>query len=180
MVGNDQPGCPVSPVPNRIPAGCPPSACLRVEPKCPFTPPAHQRVRCLCLCSATKSRHTAGRRDEPFPIRDIQFNYPQIGVFGRTGRQVIRKLRWIIRVLLSGADPDSSLFEIRHLLKQAGVCASFSQDNQNCPPITFTFVQDCGKSAGSFYAADHTRHFKVSGQARGQAASFSIELDNRP
>lgn len=120
------------------------------------------------------------RWDEPFTIHDIQFNNPQIGVPHRSGFKVFTELLWIFSILNFGANPDPAFFQVRHLLEQPRIRTLFGQDGKDCPGFRFTFVQDRCKSTRGLDRADHARHFKVSGQARGQAASFSIEFDSNP
>jgi len=61
-----------------------------------------------------------------------------------------------------------------------GIYAATGQDNQDCAAFPFTSVQNRRKPSGRLNAPDQAGNFKMGGDARGQAASFSIEFDSRP
>lgn len=132
------------------------------------------------MCSAAESTQETLPQDEPFTIRDIQFNNPQIRVTFAPPIEVFGEVRRIFRILLSGAGPDPAFFGVGQKLEQAQICASFSHDDKDCAGFAFTFVQDRAKAARSLCRADDSRHSHVGGKAGAQAASFSIELDKRP
>ena len=119
-------------------------------------------------------------QDEPFTIRDIQFNNPQVWIATAAPIKVFGEVRRFFRILLSCAGPDPAFFRIGQKLEQAQICASFSHDDKDCSRFAFTFVQDRAETARSLCRADHSRHDDMGGEASGQAASFSIELDKRP
>lgn len=127
------------------------------------------------MCSAAKSTHRTCQSDEPFTIRDIQFDNPQIGVPAGPPGQLIVKFGFIFRILNGGAVPDPAALRVGHTLKKPRVCALFGQDDKDCPGFAFTFANHRRKAAGGLDRADQARHLEVGGQAGAQAASFSIE-----
>lgn len=128
------------------------------------------------MCDAAKSTRKTCLSDEPFTIRDIQFDNPQVRVRAVAPRQVLVKIVLIFRVLSARAHPGAVTGRIRHTFEKARIAALFGQNDNNCPGVAFTFVKNGCKAAGGFDRADQARHFKVGGQSGAQAASFSIEL----
>lgn len=64
---------------------------------CPNALPPHQNVRAPRCRNATKSTHPTLLSDEPFSIRDIQFDNPQIRVLRPAPIQPFIKLLFVFR-----------------------------------------------------------------------------------
>ena len=127
------------------------------------------------MCAAAKSTRFAAYSDEPFTIRDIQFDNPQIRIAGAAAIQVFAEFKRIISDLRSGSGPNAIALCIGNPFKQPRVCALFGQNDQDRPSIALAFVKDCGKSASGLNRADQARYFEVGGEPRDYAAPFSIE-----
>ena len=116
--------------------------------------------------------------DEPFTIRDIQFDNPQIWIAQPAAIKVFAEFKWIFSVLRFSCGPDTPALGIGNPFKQPGICAFFGQNNQDCTGLTLPFVKDSGKAACGLNRTNQARHFEVGGEPRDYAASFSIEFDS--
>lgn len=130
------------------------------------------------MCTATKSTRKTCLSDEPFTIRDIQFNNPQVRVSKLPASQILTEFLFIFSILNACAGPVSRSCRIRNPLKKAGIPAPFSQNDNNRAGVAFTFVKDRRETARRTDRPDQARHLEVSGNARDYAASFSIELES--
>ena len=63
--------------------------------------------------------------DEPFRIRDVEFDQPQIAVAGSPAREVIREFSFIFRILRSNYLEYPASIKPRQALPQARVSAPF-------------------------------------------------------
>lgn len=131
------------------------------------------------MCGAAKSTRSGIYSDEPFTIRDIQFNNPQIGVAIVPPGQIFAKFKWIFSILRPCRSPDPATLGIGNTLKQPRICTLFGQNDQDCTGLAVALVKYSSESTRSLNSADQARHFEVGGQPRDYAASFSIEFDSR-
>jgi hypothetical protein len=130
------------------------------------------------LCGAAKSTRIGTYSDEPFTIRDIQFDNPQVGIAGTAPAQILTEFKWIFSVLGFGSGPNAAALGIGNPLKQPRICALFGQNDQDRPGLALAFVKDGREPACSLNRADQARRFEVGGEPRDYAASFSIEFDS--
>ena len=108
----------------------------------------------------------SGYSDEPFTIRDIQFDNPQVGVLIAAPRQPFIQFTADFRVFPARERPGASSVRLRHAFIDPRIGAAFGQDDKDCARIAFTFMQHAGKAAFGPGAADQCPDHEVGGKAR--------------
>ena len=73
-------------------------------------------IRCAALCMLQRSRSSRGREqsDEPFRIRDVQFNYPQIAVLTPAPINIFLKFLRIFGIVAFYGVPQALPVQPRH------------------------------------------------------------------
>ena len=99
------------------------------------------------MCGAAKSSERRGQSDEPFTIRDIQFNNPQVLILARAAGHVFRHFLFIFLLFVLLKSPFSAIILPLHTVKKPHVCAVLGQQNKDRTGLAFTFVEHGGKSA---------------------------------
>lgn len=101
--------------------------------------------------------------DEPFRIRDIKFNNPDIGILNAPASQVRIKFTFSFNILNPRLDPIAGTVELRHTLKKSRNSAIFEGHDENRATIWLTLVQYSRKTPGGLRRANESRHFQFRG-----------------
>lgn len=111
-----------------------------------------------------------GLSDEPFAIRDVQFNDPGIAIpFGAPGK-VFRERVGIFGVLAQRALPVRRRVDAGHPFKKTGIISVISQYDNDGSRVPLTLVEDSRESPFGLSLADQASHFDMCGQARIHAS----------
>ena len=106
--------------------------------------------------------------DEPFAIRDIQFNNPQIGVACPAPIQIFGKLVLFFSYLLANNGPLTAPIELGHALQRARISAAFRKNEKDGAGLTISLAKHGTKASGRLGSANQPRHFEVSRDEHGR------------
>lgn len=98
--------------------------------------------------------------DEPFRIRDIEFNDPDIVILRATTSQIGIKVAFIINILDARFKPFAGTVELRHALEKSRNSAVFERHDENRAAIWLTLVQHDREAPGGLCCANQPRHFQ--------------------
>lgn len=132
-------------------AGFPPAATrLRASREGFIAPPtAFAKVEGgLCLCSAAESTRRTLQSDEPFTLRDIQFDDPDIGILIMAPFDPVGECARIIWRIGFGQGPAACSIGPRHPLVRPRIAAASCYHNDQGARLALTLGQHRGKSAG--------------------------------
>ena len=104
--------------------------------------------------------------DEPFPIRDIQFNDPEIVVLPASTVTIIPEFFRIFSVLRARQSPGARTVGLRHAFVSGGRCAPFATNDKQSARVAFTFCDHRGEAAGRLDRANQPGDLEMCGQAR--------------
>lgn len=144
--------------------GCPPSACQCGQPSCIPSPPAQNRwaafiVRCERVNPCSGWRKVVP--DEPFPIRDSQFDYPHIRILVFPTVQIVFKFHFIFSHLRLYNKPIPTSVRAGHTLEQNAKPLIIQQNDKNGAAITLALVQDHAEITAGLRGAKQARYFEV-------------------
>lgn len=94
---------------------------------------------CGCEGVSTPRR---GQSDEPFALRDVQFNDPQVSVLLGAPCDILVKFLLVFRILDAGTMPFPASVHLWHPLVNPRVCATFAHNDQKCPGFPFALLKD--------------------------------------
>lgn len=101
--------------------------------------------------------------DEPFRIRDIEFNNPDIGILDAPAGHVGIKFAFSFNILNPRLDPFAGSVELRHTLIKSRNSAIFEGHDENRATIWLTLMQYGRKAPGRLRRANESRHFQFCG-----------------
>lgn len=112
--------------------------------------------------------------DEPFGVRDIQFDHPRIFVEACTTSEKIRNFDGTRRLGWSDALPAVASVDVQNALKTSLVNASAADEKKERTPLLVPVFDYCCETTISEGAANESRGFDMGRKALGaQAASRS-------
>src|SRR5688500_8482195 len=100
------------------------------------------KVRGLFRTCSIGSTGSSRQSDEPFRIRDVQFDDPQIAVLVLTAVAIVPEVLFVFSILLSGKGPGPAPVGLRHAL----VC---------CSAATLAATYDKQSAGVAFASCDH-------------------------
>jgi hypothetical protein len=101
--------------------------------------------------------------DEPFPIRDIQFDNPKIVVLPSSSIAVIPEFLRIFSVLRTRPGPSSRPVGLRHAFVSCSLAAVLATNDKQCAGVAFTFCNYRGEAPGRLDRANQPGDFEVRG-----------------
>lgn len=116
-----------------------------------------------------------GQSDEPFTIRDIQFDDPQIGVLNASPRQIVGEVLFVFSIFCHHQRPSTGPSWIGQALKKPRIRAVLGQHDKNRSAIAFTLVDHRRETTGGLNLAQQARNLKVRREPRfGQLGRVTI------
>ena len=108
----------------------------------------------------------SGYSDEPFTIRDIQFDNPQVRVLISPAAEPFIQFTFVFWIFPARQGPITRPIGARQPFISARIAAALGQHDKDCPGIAFTFLDDAGKAPLGIGPADQRPYFQVRGEAR--------------
>ena len=106
--------------------------------------------------------------DEPFTIRDIQFNDPQIIVLRLAPIEVFGEFPRRFGLLPPRTGPAARAVRLGHPFIGAAIAAVVAHHHHDGAAIAITLGKNGGKAAGGLYLPQQRADFDVGGQPRVQ------------
>lgn len=104
--------------------------------------------------------------DEPFPIRDIQFDDPEIVVLALPAIAVVPEFFGIFRILLARQLPCPRTIGLWHTFVSCGIGAVLATNHKQRAGVAFTFCDHRGEPSCSLDRANQAGNLEMRGQAR--------------
>lgn len=103
--------------------------------------------------------------DEPFPIRDIQFDDPQVVVLAPSSLAIFPEFPRVISILSARHSPRTRPVGLRHAFVCCRLRAALATNDKQGAGIAFTFRDNRGEAAGRLDGANQPGDLEVRGQA---------------
>lgn len=99
--------------------------------------------------------------DEPFRVRDSQFNYPHIRILSGSTVKIVVEFSFIIRILSLGSRPFPRAVKLRHAFEKNTKLLIINKNDQKRPAVALTFMQHHRKATAGLGSAHEAIYLKV-------------------
>lgn len=104
--------------------------------------------------ASDKSIKRWGQSDEPFTIRDIQFDDPRIVILLLASFAIFAEFFWIFSIFYLRKRPFPRAVKLRHTFVYSSLAPVLATNDKQCACIPFTFCKNGRETAAGLNRAD--------------------------